>query len=139
MNDAASGGHEIHRTRRDLLDVSLAVAMQDLAVEEVGDGRQANVRMRPNIQPLPSDKLNRAEMIEEDKRPHHLTLAVREGPSDLEPTEITNARDDHQFEGVAGSGITEDGVMRWKPAHLRALPSELRFGLLQSLIPSLAM
>ena len=106
--------------------------MQDLAVEEVSDGSQANVRMRPDIQSFPGYKLNRPQMIEEDKRPHHLALAVRESPSDLEPAEVANARDDHQFEGVAGSDIAEDRVSRWKPAHfarstIRNLDCRARF------------
>jgi len=51
--------------------------------------------MRPDIQSFSGDNLNQAKMIEEDERPHHLTLAVRESPSDLETTEVANARDDH--------------------------------------------
>src|SRR2546425_59494 len=40
MRDAAPGGHQIHRTGRDLARVAFAVTMHDAAVEQIGDGRQ---------------------------------------------------------------------------------------------------
>ena len=46
MHDAASGGHPVHVAGMDLLAEAQAVAMQDLAIEEIGDGRERDVRVR---------------------------------------------------------------------------------------------
>ena len=58
--------------------IALAVAMHDLAVEQIGHGGEPDMGMRPHVHPLPGDELHRAEMVEEDERPDHLALAVRQ-------------------------------------------------------------
>lgn len=44
------------------------------------------------------DGVNRPHPIEEDERTDHAPLGKRQQPTDLEPTEITRARFDHQFD-----------------------------------------
>src|ERR1700742_2046662 len=99
MGDAASGGHQVHRTRLDLLDVALAVAVHDAAVEQIGDGGEPDMRMRPHVHALAGDELHRAEMIEEDERANHLPFAVWQGAShDKAVAEIASARHDDRLE-----------------------------------------
>ena len=78
MGDAPPRGHQIHRPRRNLHGVAFAVAVHDAAVEQVGDGRQPNVRMRANVHTLPGHKLHRPHLVEEDERADHLPPAVRQ-------------------------------------------------------------
>ena len=76
MDDAAPGGHQIHRARRDFLHIRQTVAMQNASVEKIGDGRKPDMGMRTHVHPLPRRELNRAEMIVEDERPDHLAPVV---------------------------------------------------------------
>src|SRR4051794_14665630 len=48
--------------------------MQDAPVEQVGDRGEADVRVRPDVEALPGDELDGAEMVEEDERADHLRL-----------------------------------------------------------------
>ena len=118
MGDAAAGGHQVHRAGLDLLDVALAVAVHDAAVEQIADGGKPDMRMRAHVHALAGHELHRAEMIEEDERPDHLPLAVRQRAPDLKPVaEIAGARHDDEFERVAGFGIAEHGIVGRLPAH----------------------
>ena len=118
MGDAATGGHQVHRARLDLLDIALAVAVHDAAVEQIGDGGKPDMRMRPHVHALAGEKLHRPEMIEEDKRPDHLPLAMRQrAPNHKAIAEIAGARHDDDIERVAGGGIAEHGIVGGKPAH----------------------
>ena len=49
MGDAAPGDHPVHFAGADRLLGADAVAMHDLAVEEIGDGRRGRLRMRPDV------------------------------------------------------------------------------------------
>ena len=102
MGNAASRGHQVHRAALDFLNIALTVAVHDAAVEQIGHRRKSDVRMRAHIHALAGHELHRTEMIEEDERPDHLSLAVRQCPADRKSTaEIARARHDDQFERVA--------------------------------------
>src|SRR6185503_15069800 len=114
----AAGGHQVHRAGRDLLDVAFAVAMHDRAVEQIGDGGEPDMRMRPHVHALAGDELHRAEMIEEDEGTDHLPLAMRQrAPHHESVAEIARARHDNEIERVAGHGIAEHGIVGGLPAH----------------------
>jgi hypothetical protein len=49
VHDAAARGHPVHLARADHLLGAEAVAMHDLAVEEVRDRREPDVRMRAHV------------------------------------------------------------------------------------------
>ncbi len=118
MGDAAAGGHQVHGAGLDFLNVALAVAVQDAAVEQIGDGGQANMRMRADVHALAGEELHRAEMVEEDEGADHLPLAMRQRAADLKSVaEIAGARHDDEIERVAGFGIAEHGVVGGLPAH----------------------
>jgi hypothetical protein len=53
MHDAAPGGHPVDRAGLDRLQRSEAVAMHDLALEQVRHGREVDVRVRPHVEALP--------------------------------------------------------------------------------------
>jgi hypothetical protein len=58
------------------LDAAQAVAVQHRAFEQVGDGCEPDVRMRPHVVAVAGTGGNRSEVVEEDKRPY--TLSRRE-------------------------------------------------------------
>ena len=112
------GGHQVHRAGLDLLDVALAVAVHDAAVEQIGDGGKPDMRMRAHVHALAGHELHRPEMIEEDEGTDHLPLAVRQRAAHLESVaEVAGARHDDEFQRVAGFGIAEHGIVGGKPAH----------------------
>ena len=118
MGDAAPGRHQVHRAGLDFLDIALAVAVHDAAVEQIGDGGEPDMRMRANVHALAGHELHRPEMIEEDEGPDHLALAVRQRAAHLESVaEVAGARHDDQLERVAGQGIAEHGIVGGQPAH----------------------
>ena len=53
-----------------------AVAMLDRAVEQIGDGGEVDVRMRPDVHALARRQPRRAEFVDEDERPDHRPLAA---------------------------------------------------------------
>ena len=55
MRNAAAGGHQIHGAGLDLLNVALAVAVHDRAVEQIGDGGKPDMRMRADVHGWPRD------------------------------------------------------------------------------------
>ena len=92
--------------------------MHDRAVEQVGDGGEPDMRMRPHVHALTGDELHRPEMIEEDKGPDHLPLAVRQRAADLKTVaEVAGARHDDEVERIAGLRIAEDRIVGRHPAH----------------------
>ena len=117
VGDAAAGGHQVHGAGRDLQRVALAVAMHDAAVEQVGDGGEADVGMRAHVHALSGDELHRPHLVEEDEGTDHLPLAMRQRAAHLEAAEVACAGHDDEVEGIAGVRVAEDRVARWHPAH----------------------
>ena len=52
MGDAAARRHQVHGAGLDFRDIALAVAVHDAAVEQIGDGGKADMRMRPHVHAL---------------------------------------------------------------------------------------
>src|SRR5713226_22365 len=118
MGNAPPRGHQVHRAGLDFLDVALAVAVHDAAVEQIGDGGEPDMRMRANVHALAGYELHRSEMIEEDEGADHLALAVRQRAAHLESiAEVAGARHNDQFERVARFGIAKHGIVGGHPAH----------------------
>src|SRR5579871_5269190 len=82
MHDAAAGGHPVDRTRTDRQGGAEAVAVNDLAVEKIGDGREPDMRMRPYIDAVAGAKHRRTEMVEEDEGAHHAGACRRQRAMD---------------------------------------------------------
>src|SRR5690606_4706643 len=110
VGDAAAGGHPVDFAGADFLVRSQAVAMSDGAAVQVGDGGQADVRMRPDIQlaRCAARHFERTHVVEEDERPDHASLAVGKYASDDETAaQVVRAAVDQQGGGhgaLAGAG-----------------------------------
>jgi hypothetical protein len=85
VDDAAPRGHPVHLARRDDLVVAQAVAVVDLALEQVGDGGQPDVRVRPHVHALPRQEVSRAHVVQEDEGPDHAALVEGQDAPDLQP------------------------------------------------------
>ena len=77
--------------------------MHDLAVEQEGDGGEADMGMRPHVDSLADMELGRPEMIEEDEGSDHASLGVRERAANGEMADIDAARHDHEIDGISGA------------------------------------
>jgi hypothetical protein len=117
MHDAAPGRHQVDVTRMDRDRATKAVAMHDLAVEQEGDGGKPDMRMRPHIDTLPGAELDRPEMVEEDERPDHPPLDVRQRTAHREAAKIDAARHDHEVDGIARRRVAGRGVLHGREAH----------------------
>src|SRR4029078_3023241 len=49
VGDSAAGGQPVDVAGTDRLRIAQAVAMEDAALEQVGDGREPDMRMRPHL------------------------------------------------------------------------------------------
>ncbi len=65
MDDAAPGGHPVHRAGPDRLIAAQAVAVVQRAVEQPGDGGEADMRVRAHVHALAGRQFGRAQMVEE--------------------------------------------------------------------------
>ncbi len=69
------------------------------------------MRVRPHVEPLPGDELNRPHLVEEDEGTDHLPLAVRQRAAHGEAVaQIAHARNDDELERIAGALVAEHGV-----------------------------
>ena len=121
MGDAAARGHPVDVARDDRLVRAEAVAVQDLALEQVGHGGEADVRVRPHVEPLPGQELARPHLVEEDEGPDHLPLLRGQGAADLEAAEVVGAGQEHQFQAARRRGA--GGIFGRLPAHPRSSES----------------
>jgi len=99
VRDAAPGGHPIHIARPDRLQRSDAVAMKDLAFEQVGDGRESDVRVRQHVASwFARRNLVRPHVIEEDERPDQPPSARRQRTAHREAADVPRARLDDEVD-----------------------------------------
>ena len=62
--------------------------------------------------PSPGDELHRPHLIEEDERPDHLALAMRQRAAHRKAVaEIAHARNDDQFKRVARILVAEHRIL----------------------------
>jgi hypothetical protein len=69
MDDAASCGHPIDIARPNGLVRSEAVAMNDLAIEEIRHCREADMRVRPDIETMSRSEICGPHMIKKTNGP----------------------------------------------------------------------
>ena len=117
MGDAPARRHPVDVARPDRLQRAQAVAMQDLALEQVGHGGEPDMRMRTDVQASSQDELRRTHLVEEDERADHLLARRRQGAAYLEPAQIAGARHDHRFDQVGRDLTVAQGVGGRLPAH----------------------
>ena len=100
VDDAATGRHPVDVARTYRLLVAEAVPVHDLAVEEVGDRGQPDMRVRAHVDPLAGLEGIRSHPVEEDEGTDHPPLGIGQHARDLEASEVPGARVDHEFYGT---------------------------------------
>src|ERR1700722_10718732 len=134
MSNAAPRGHQVHCAGRDFHRIALAVAMENASLEQVSDGRQPDMGMRPNIHPVAGEKLRGAHLVEKNEGPNHLAPTMRKRAANRKSAKIAHSGHDHEVERVAALGVACDGIEILQPAHgepfaQRATRLETRRGL----------
>ena len=94
-------GHQVDLTGRDPLIGAKAVAVVQLALQQIGHRREADMRVGAHIDPLPGQKFRRTHLIEKDEGPDHPARMEGQDAPDLEPTQVLAACVDHQFDHVS--------------------------------------
>src|SRR5512132_1829211 len=99
---AATGRHPVDLARSDRLFRANAVAVHDLAREQIGDRRQADMRMRPHVDRAGHARrhVHRTHMVEKDEGANRAPLSIWQHAPDLKPTEVAAALMDHQLDHV---------------------------------------
>ena len=122
MHDAAARRHPVHFARLDRRRGAEAVAVHDLAVEQIGDGGEPDMRMRPHVEPVAGAELGRPEMVEEDERPDHARARRRQRAAHREAVaEIDRARHHHMRDRVASIASPACGSLPGKKLMLDSL------------------
>ena len=88
--------------------------MPDLAVEQIGDGRKPDMRMRAHVERLAGAQDRRAHAVEEDERADQPALGRRQRAAHLEAANVLGVGDHHQLDGVAGEGVAGFGSLPGK-------------------------
>src|SRR5262249_52974834 len=114
---AAAGRHQVHVAWLDRDRAAEAVAVHDLAGEQEAHGGEADVRMRPHVDALAVAEFSRSEMVEENERPDHAPLDVRQRAPHRKAAEIDAARHDHQIDRVTGRRVAGGGVLAGEEGH----------------------
>ncbi|MCY1297844.1 hypothetical protein D9M70_472970 [compost metagenome] len=91
--------------------------MLDFAVEEIGDGRKPDMRMRAHVDRLAGAQQRRAHAVEEDEGTDQAPLRRRQGAANLQPADIAGARNDQMFDGVTGGFVAGERIGAWKERH----------------------
>ena len=91
--------------------------MLDFAVEQIGDGRKPDMRMRAHIDADAGLEFRRAHMVEKDEGADHAPLRRRQRAADFEAAEIGRARHDHALDRVALKGVAGLGILAGEKAH----------------------
>jgi hypothetical protein len=80
--------------------------MDDAALEEIGDGGEADMRMRAHVEAAAGRQLDRPELIEEDEGADHAPLRHwQHAPHREAVAEIARAREDLVLGQSGGSGL----------------------------------
>lgn len=77
MDNARPCGHPVDFARPDLLADAKTVAVVNLAVEQIGDSRETNMRVRPDIDAFAWAEVGRSHVIEKDEGADHPTPCER--------------------------------------------------------------
>src|SRR5262245_40940388 len=94
--------------------------MDDLALEQEGDGGQTDVRVRAHVDPGSARKVRRPHLVKEHERPDRAALRSRQQAAHAEAAEIALTRLDHERDRAAArSAHGFGGVL---PAHAESLP-----------------
>src|SRR5258708_6453737 len=91
VDEAGALGHPVHLTRNDILAEGQIVAVVDLAVEQIGHRREADMRMRAYVDALPRLEVRWAHVVEEDEGTDHAPAGEWQDTPDLQPAAKVSA------------------------------------------------
>ena len=94
MGDAAPGRHPVDVAGTNRLLRAEAVTVDDLALEQVRHCRQANMRMRRHVEPLPHCEPT-IHLVEEGEGADHAARRRWKDATDGDSPEVAGARSDH--------------------------------------------
>ncbi len=100
--------------------------MHDLAIEQVGDGGEPDVGMRPDVEAVTEQELGGPHLVEEDEGADHLAASRRQRAAHLEAADVACARYDHLLDGIARQRVAKFGVFGGLPAHRAILSGRPR-------------
>ena len=123
MGNSIARIHPVHRTGCDPLIRAERIAVMQPPLQEIGDGREADMRMGPDVDAaLARKKLHRADLVEKDERTDHLAFRRRQGTAHLEPAKVAGPRGDDGFDRVDRVADRDLWVEGGVPAHGALLP-----------------
>ena len=91
--------------------------MLELALVEIGHGRQPDMRMRAHVDALTGQEFRRSRLIEENEGADHLTARSGQGAPDLEAAEIASAGHDDHLDRLGADGVVRAGFEHRVPVH----------------------
>ena len=95
MHDAPPRHHPVDVTRTNELSGAKAVAVHELAGEQVSDRREADVRVRTHVHAATAAERGRAHVIEKDERANRLQAAGRQHAANAETAEVPRPAFEH--------------------------------------------
>ena len=116
MGDPPPRDHPVDGSGSDDLAGAETVPMMDLAAIDIGDGGEADMRVRAHVACGTGDDLQRPELIEEDERPDHLALRRGQHTSD-EGVDVNGPGHDQSFDRIHADRVRRAGGEQWVPAH----------------------
>src|SRR5262245_6704043 len=118
MHDAAPCSHPIDFAGSYRSHHTQTVAVHDFTIKQVGHSREADMRVRSNVEALPRAELGRPKMIEEYEWTDHARLRRGERAADGEIAKIHSARHDDTFDRITRDLVPHRGVLATKEAHV---------------------
>jgi hypothetical protein len=91
MHDSPARGHPVDVAGPDDLMRTQAVAMNEVALKQISNGAEADVRMWKHIQAVPGLEIRGASVIEENERTDGGTSPRGQKPPDLKTADISRA------------------------------------------------
>ena len=98
VDDALPCDHPVDVAGKMRLQRAQAVAVIELALEEVGDGGELDVRMGPDVKALTRREARRTHVVQEDEGADKAALRRRQDAADGEASEVAGARPDAKLD-----------------------------------------
>jgi len=89
--------------------------VEDLPVEQVGDGGQTDMGVGPNVDAIPGREIGGPHLVEEDKRADGFSHRRGQDAADAESAEVLAATLDQQLDRTLAGGARR--FVRFGPAH----------------------
>ena len=110
VGDAAPRHHPVDSAGQDDLVRAQAIAVLELAAEEVGHCREADMGMRADVDALTRDEVSRSHLVEENERPDHLALRRGKRPANLETADVAWPLHDQSLDRLDGDSVGTNGI-----------------------------